>query len=84
MRDDKQILEDRLNLFVKDEWIELKAELENLYTSYEKIHDIENEKQLHFRQGQLSTLGMIINLEESTKLALEQIATEDMSSEDYL
>ena len=70
---DREILEDRLNLFQLDSWLSLQEELTELATSLEKIYDIDNEKTLFERRGQLGILNMIINLEESTKYALEQL-----------
>lgn len=70
---DKEILEDRLNLFQIDSWRELQKELTELATSLEKIYDVDNEKTLFERRGQLGILNMIINLEESTKYALDNL-----------
>ena len=41
--------------------------------SLEKIHTIDDEKTLYLRRGQVDMLNMIINLEETTKLALDQL-----------
>jgi len=70
---DREILEDRLNFFQLDSWLSLQEELTELATSLEKIYDIDNEKTLFERRGQLGILNMITNLEESTKYALEQL-----------
>jgi hypothetical protein len=48
-------------------------EYTKLAESLEKIYDIEDVKTLHERRGQVFSLNMIINLEETTKLALEQL-----------
>ena len=70
---DREILEDRLNLFQLNSWLSLQEELTELATSLEKIYDIDNEKTLFERRGQLGILNMIINLEESTKYALDNL-----------
>ena len=70
---DKEILEQRLDLFQHNGWGELVKEYTELAESVEKIYDIEDEKTLHMRRGQVSFLNMFINLEEATKLALEQL-----------
>jgi len=57
---DIELLEQRLDLFQRDGWRSLVEEYTELAESLEKIYDIED-------------LNMIINLEESTKLALEQL-----------
>jgi len=70
---DKEILEQRLDMIQHDGWRVLLEEYTKLAESLEKIYDIEDEKTLHLRRGQVSFLNMFINLEEATKLALEQL-----------
>ena len=70
---DRQILEQRLDMIQHDGWRVLLEEYTKLAESLEKIYDIEDEKTLHLRRGQVSFLNMFINLEEATKLALEQL-----------
>jgi hypothetical protein len=41
--------------------------------SLENIQTIEDEKTLFLRKGQVDMLNMFINLEETTKLALDQL-----------
>tara|TARA_R100001443_G_scaffold115543_1_gene133523 strand:- start:1388 stop:1618 length:231 start_codon:yes stop_codon:yes gene_type:complete len=71
--DDKKILEDRLNLFSNDAWLTFTNELTNMAESLEDIKTINDEKTLFLRKGQVDMLNMIINLEETTKLALDQL-----------
>lgn len=73
MDNDKEILEDRLNLFQLDSWRTLQQELTELAESLEKVYDIDNEKTLFERRGQVGILNMIINLEDSTKHALDNL-----------
>jgi hypothetical protein len=70
---DQEVLEQRLDMFLHDGWRELMNEYTELAKSLEKIYDIEDVKTLHERRGQVFSLNMIINLEETTKLALEQL-----------
>ncbi len=70
---DREVLEQRLDLFQHNGWRELLEEYTKLAESLEKIYDIEDEKTLHLRRGQVSFLNMFINLEEATKLALDQL-----------
>lgn len=70
---DKEILEQRLNLFADDAWLSFSKELEELAKSLENIQTIDNEKTLFLRRGQVDMLNMIINLEATTKLALDQL-----------
>ncbi len=70
---DKEILEGRLNLFTNDAWVSFTKELEDMAKSLENIQNIPDEKTLFLRRGQVDMLNMIINLEETTKLALDQL-----------
>ena len=70
---DRQILEQRLDMIQHDGWRLLVEEYTELAESLEKIYDIDNEKTLHERRGQVGFLNMFINLENSTKLALDQL-----------
>ena len=70
---DREVLEQRLDMIQHDGWRILLEEYTKLAESLEKIYDIEDEKTLHLRRGQVSFLNMFINLEEATKLALEQL-----------
>ena len=70
---DTELLEQRLDLFQRDGWRSLVDEYTELAESLEKIYDIEDVNTLYERRGQVFILNMIINLEESTKLALEQL-----------
>ena len=70
---DREVLEQRLDMIQHDGLRVLLEEYTKLAESLEKIYDIEDEKTLHLRRGQVSFLNMFINLEEATKLALEQL-----------
>jgi hypothetical protein len=70
---DKEILEQRLSLFTNDAWLSFSKELEELAQSLENIQTIDDEKTLFLRKGQVDMLNMIINLEATTKLALDQL-----------
>ena len=70
---DREILEKRLDLFNSDAWIIFIKELEDMAKSLENIQTIEDEKTLFLRKGQVDMLNMFINLEETTKLALDQL-----------
>jgi len=70
---DREVLEQRLDMIQHDGWRVLLEEYTKLAESLEKIYDIEDEKTLHLRRGQVSFLNMFINLEGATKLALEQL-----------
>ena len=70
---DREILEKRLDLFNSDAWTIFIKELEDMAQSLENIQTIEDEKTLFLRKGQVDMLNMIINLEETTKLALDQL-----------
>ena len=70
---DKEILEKRLDLFADESWGIFTKELTLMAQSLENIQTIDDEKTLYLRRGQVDILNMIVNLEETTKLALEQL-----------
>ena len=70
---DKEFLEKRLELFSMEAWDLFTEELTSMAESLEKIQTIDDEKTLYLRRGQVDMLNMVINLEETTKLALDQL-----------
>jgi|TARA_R100001530_G_scaffold28300_2_gene22385 hypothetical protein len=70
---DQEFLEKRLDLFNSDAWSLFMEELTTMATSLENIQTIDDEKTLFLRRGQVEILNMIVNLEETTKLALDQL-----------
>ena len=72
---DRDLLETRLHLFSHEAWDLFTEELTSMAESLEKIQTIDDEKTLYLRRGQVDMLNMVINLEETTKLALEQLET---------
>jgi len=70
---DREFLEKRLELFSSEAWDLFKEELTSMAESLEKIQNIDDEKTLYLRRGQVDILNMVINLEETTKVALDQL-----------
>jgi hypothetical protein len=70
---DKEILEKRLELFSNEAWRPFREELTTMAETLESIQTIDDEKTLFLRKGQVDILNMMINLEETTKLALDQL-----------
>lgn len=70
---DREVLEKRIDLFSSEAWTIFTKELTDMAQSLENIQTIEDEKTLFLRRGQVDILNMIINLEETTKLALDQL-----------
>tara|TARA_R110000803_G_scaffold29826_2_gene67774 strand:- start:3415 stop:3642 length:228 start_codon:yes stop_codon:yes gene_type:complete len=75
MLTDREYLEKRLDLFTEEAWSLFTEELNSMATSLEKIQNIDDERTLYLRRGQVDILNMVINLEETTKLALDQLDT---------
>ena len=72
-QEDKQFYHNRLNLIEQDGWRDLIQELKNLEDFTNQLDSVESEKDLWFARGQLSILRQIINLEEVTKQAAEEL-----------
>ena len=73
MLNDREFLEKRLELFTMEAWSLFTEELNDMAESLENIQTIDDEKTLYLRRGQVDMLNMIINLEETTKLAMDQL-----------
>jgi|TARA_R110000765_G_scaffold414387_4_gene514870 hypothetical protein len=73
MLDDKEVLEKRIDLLSMEAWRIFTTELTTMAQSLERIQNIDDERTLYLRRGQVDILNMIINLEETTKLALDQL-----------
>jgi hypothetical protein len=73
MPSDKEILEQRLSLFTHDAWGLFVEELTAMAHSMDTIQTVDDEKALFQRKGEVSILNMMINLQETTKLALDQL-----------
>ena len=70
---DQEFLEKRLELFSSEAWDLFKKELTSMAESLEKNQNIDDEKTLYLRRGQVDILNMVFNLEETTKVALDQL-----------
>jgi hypothetical protein len=68
-------------MFKTDGWSLIIAELEDQVTHIENLQTIKNDRELCFKQGQLSTIGFLMNFEESIKTA-ELEAAEDEANDD--
>jgi len=73
MMSDQEILEKRLDLFTSEAWSIFSKELTAMAKSLENIQNIDDERTLFLRRGQVDILNMMINLEETTKFALDQL-----------
>jgi len=70
---DEKFLEDRLGMTETHGWLDLIQDLQNLEESIAKFDNINSEKDLWEAKGQLRILNWIINLENATHLALEEL-----------
>ena len=63
MLDDKEVLEKRIDLLSMEAWRIFTTELTTMAQSLERIQNIDDERTLYLRRGQVDILNMIINLE---------------------
>ena len=70
---DREILEKRLDLFMHESWTVWLQELTTMAESLENISNIDDEKTLFINKGAVGILNMMINLEDTTKYALDQL-----------
>jgi len=75
VKTDEQFLQDRLELFETEGWLDLVEELKSIESSVRDVDTMDNEKDLWHAKGQLHLLGYVISLESATKIAMEQAET---------
>ena len=70
---DEQFLIDRMSMMEVEGWHDLVADLKNLESNITNINNINSEQDLWVIKGQLRIINFIVNLENATHLALEEL-----------
>jgi hypothetical protein len=70
---DEKFLEDRLGMTETDGWLDLIQDLQNLEENIGNLNNINSEQDLWIIKGQLRIINFIVNLENATHLALEEL-----------
>ena len=70
---DEKFLEDRLGMTETDGWLDLIQDLQNLEENIGNLNNINSEQDLWVIKGQLRIINFIVNLENATHLALEEL-----------
>ena len=70
---DEKFLVDRLEITETEGFIDLVADLNNLEESIGNLNNINSEQDLWVIKGQLRIINFIVNLENATHLALEEL-----------
>ena len=70
---DEQFLMDRMSMMEVEGWHDLVADLKNLEANITNINNINSEQDLWVIKGQLRIINYIVNLENATHLALEEL-----------
>jgi len=73
VKTDEKFLVDRLGMTETEGWLDLIADLKNLEESIGNVNNIDSEKDLWIIKGQLRIINFIVNLENATNLALEEL-----------
>lgn len=73
VKTDEKFLVDRLGMTETEGWLDLIADLKNLEESIGNLNNIDSEKDLWIIKGQLRIINFIVNLENATNLALEEL-----------
>lgn len=73
VKTDEKFLVDRLGMTETEGWLDLIADLKNLEESIGNVDNIDSEKDLWIIKGQLRIINFIVNLENATHLALEEL-----------
>jgi len=78
MKTDEQFLQDRLEMFESEGWLDLIEELKNIEISVRDVDTMNNEKDLWHAKGQLRQLGLLLSLESATKLTMDNLETDPL------
>ena len=70
---DEKFLVDRLEMTETEGFIDLVADLKNLEENIGNLNNINSEQDLWIIKGQLRIINFIVNLENATHLALEEL-----------
>ena len=70
---DEKFLVDRLKMTETEGFVDLVADLKNLEESIGNLNNINSEQDLWVIKGQLRIINYIVNLENATHLALEEL-----------
>ncbi len=70
---DEKFLVDRLKMTETEGFVDLVADLKNLEESIGNLNNINSEQDLWVIKGQLRIINFIVNLENATHLALEEL-----------
>ena len=73
VKTDEKFLVDRLGMTETEGWLDLIVDLKNLEESIGNVDNIDSEKDLWIIKGQLRIINFIVNLENATNLALEEL-----------
>ena len=69
---DNRFIEDRLAMMETEGWLDLVADLEKIKSSVVDIDTMTDDKDLWSAQGQLNILRILLTLENTKKITMEQ------------
>jgi hypothetical protein len=68
--------EDRFSMMAMEGWADLMVDIDAMIVALNNISNIESEKQLQFKRGELSILQWLKNLRESSSRTYEDLQLE--------
>jgi hypothetical protein len=68
--------EDRFSMMAMEGWADLMVDIDAMIVALNNISNIESEKQLQFKKGELSILQWLKNLRESSSRTYEDLQLE--------
>ena len=66
------------DLFATDGWKQLIEELKENAISINSVEAVKDEKDMHFRKGQLNILAFVLNLESTVEATFSELKKEDV------
>lgn len=64
-------------MFSERPWRELIEDVQNMLAATNDLSSVQDEKQLHFKKGEISIMRWLISLEEVTNEAYKQLMEEE-------
>jgi len=65
--------EERLSMFTTTAWRDLTEDVETMFEATNRLDGVDSERDLQFKKGEISIMRWILTLEETSKLAYDQL-----------
>lgn len=74
--------EKRLSMMSDEAWADLMVDVQKMADATNDITNIQDDKTLHFRRGELSIMRWLLNLRDVSEMAYQQLQKDPYGSDD--